>query len=127
MSDTSRQKLREIVATYGSAIVDDPRRLKALLKDLCGEAKLEISLLTLAAEQRIPSLLALSEVWDTQDYNIHSLCDRLQSAQQMSTRLAIWTVRSWMYALGLGDAASDESLPSSSNATIATTNPTSTD
>jgi hypothetical protein len=108
MSDTSRQKLREIVATYGSAIVEDPRRLKALLKDLCGEAKLEISLLTLAAEQRIPSLLTLAEVWDPQDFNIHSLCDRLQSVQSMSMRSAIWTVRSWMYALGLADP-SDES------------------
>jgi hypothetical protein len=110
MSDTSRQKLREIIATYGSAIVDDPRRLKALLKDLCGEHKLEINLLTLAAEQRVPGLLTLSKVWDTQDAYIHSLCNRLQAVQPMSMRSAIWTVRSWMYALGLSNAGSHESL-----------------
>ncbi|AFY70436.1 hypothetical protein Pse7367_2172 [Thalassoporum mexicanum PCC 7367] len=110
MSDTSRQKLREIIATYGSNIVDDPRRLKALLKDLCGEYKLEINLLTFAAEQRVPELLTLTEVWDSQDSYIHSLCDRLQSAQPMSMRSAIWAVRSWMYALGLSNSGSHESL-----------------
>jgi hypothetical protein len=110
MSDTSRQKLREIVATYGSAIVDDPRRLKALLKDFCGAHKLEVSLLVLAAEQRIPALLNRSEVWDPQDSYIHSLCDRLQSVQAMTMRSAVWTVRSWMYALGLSNSGHDDSL-----------------
>lgn len=40
MHNEPRQKLRELIIEYGRSLCDDPRRCEALLKDYCGQYKL---------------------------------------------------------------------------------------
>lgn len=48
MNDTPREKLCEIIATYGRAVCDEPRRCEGLLKDYCSEYKREVFVLVSA-------------------------------------------------------------------------------
>ena len=51
MHPLPRRKLREIAAHYGPDVLNDPRRCRALLSDLCGAYKGEINLLTMALQE----------------------------------------------------------------------------
>ena len=53
MHDQPRQQLIEIVARYGLTVIDDPRRCKGLLLDLCGEHRREVNVLIMAQEERV--------------------------------------------------------------------------
>ena len=57
MNDIPRQKLRELVGRYGRTLCDDPLRCEGLLRDFCGENRLEIFALSQAVKDGIPSEL----------------------------------------------------------------------
>src|SRR5690349_13955137 len=57
MNNTAREKLREILAQQGTAVVEDPKRLRALLSDQCPALKREIHVLAAAAELRVAAEL----------------------------------------------------------------------
>ena len=62
MNEVARQTLRRIVTEQGPAIGEDPRRVESFLRDLCGECRAEIFLLTTAAQAGVPQdLLSSSE------------------------------------------------------------------
>ena len=62
MKELPRQKLREVVATYGRSLCDDPRPCEALLRDFCGAHKREIHVLVSALkEQRVAADLLGSQ------------------------------------------------------------------
>src|SRR5205823_291135 len=54
MNEVAQRTLRQIVADQGMAIGENPRRVEAFLRDLCGECRAEIFLLTTAAQAGIP-------------------------------------------------------------------------
>ena len=60
MNDLPRQKLRELIATYGRELCDDARRCRAVLSDHCPGDRREISVLASAQEEGVPADLLRS-------------------------------------------------------------------
>src|SRR5579872_793785 len=57
MNDEAARALAGILASEGPGIVDEPRRLAALLADRCADDRLELNLLTAALEEGVPEAL----------------------------------------------------------------------
>ena len=55
MNDLASAKLCEIVARYGPGVCDEPRRLRALLVDVCPGMPRQVHTLVAAAEQQVVS------------------------------------------------------------------------
>ncbi len=60
MNDMASQRLRDLVTRYGRTLCDDPLRCEGLLRDFCGENRLEIFALSQAVKDGIPSELLTS-------------------------------------------------------------------
>ena len=57
-----RERLCEIVKTYGETIIEHPKKLRSLLKDLClGKNTREINVLMSALDENIPHELLKSK------------------------------------------------------------------
>ncbi|MGC9397356.1 MAG: hypothetical protein ACP5J4_21130 [Anaerolineae bacterium] len=103
MNNETRQKLREIVDTYGQSVVNDPRRCKALLLDLCGQHRREIFVLSAAQEEHVAN--------DLQDIRggiplpvlVAQLTRRLVDNRALAEDAARWAVDAWAYALRMTD------------------------
>ena len=102
MNDLPRQKLRELIATYGRELCDDPRRCRALLSDHCPGARREISVLASAQEEGVPADLLRSSGGLPWEALRSRLTRRLVDARGLSEEAARWAVESWAGALGLG-------------------------
>ncbi len=105
MDDGARDALREIIASEGEAILDDPRRFRALLLDRCGGSRVEVKLLIASLEEGVPAMM-LSGAGETPTT---VLCDRLtrrlEEARSLAPEPARWSVESWALALGIADRA----------------------
>jgi LppX_LprAFG lipoprotein len=109
MNDIPRQKLREIIAAYGTSVLDEPRRVEGLLRDLCGEYRAEISVLVGALRERVPNdLLSSAGAMPTQVMSAQ-LAKRLRDDLALSGEAANWGVESWVLALGLAVPTSPSS------------------
>lgn len=99
MNDIPRHKLREIIQRYGLTLVDDPRRVRALLLDLCGQYRREIFVLVQAQEDGVAE--DLLEVPDSipLEMLVSQLTHRLVENRALSQDAARWSVESWAYAL----------------------------
>lgn len=101
MNNLPRQKLQEIIKRYGQVIIDDPRRCRALLFDLCGGYKREIFVLTTALEERVPQdLLATSQSIPV-TVLAAQLTKRLMENRALAKEASEWAVEAWGYALGI--------------------------
>ena len=100
MNDIPRQKLREIIKRYGLTLIDDPRRVRALLLDHCGQYRREIFVLVQAQEEAVAE--DLLEIPDSVPLAmlLSQLTHRLISNRALSPDAARWSVESWAYALG---------------------------
>jgi formylglycine-generating enzyme required for sulfatase activity len=58
VNDLACRQLQGLVSTYGPGILQDPRRCRALLLDLCGDHRLEINLVVAALEEGVAARLA---------------------------------------------------------------------
>jgi hypothetical protein len=98
-----REKLKELVAKNGDALLQDPDRCEGLLKDHCGAHRREISALLVALEERIP--LELQSSWQTAmtpEAMRARLVQRLEENRGLAPDVANWAVDAWSYALGVG-------------------------
>lgn len=107
MNDLPRYKLREIISRYGRSLADDPLLCEGLLRDFCGQNRLEIFALSQAVKNGIPSELLNSSSQLPVEVTLTRFSKRLEDQCGMNPDLARWVVESWMLALGL---ASDEQL-----------------
>ncbi len=106
MNDLPRRKLGEIVAKHGASVVENTRRCEGLLRDYCGSFRREVSVLTMAVEERVPlDLLAASKNTPRQVL-LNRLAQRLCDNLALSETAARWAVNSWAFALGV--VSSDE-------------------
>jgi len=103
VNDEARQKLREIVDTYGRSVVDDPRRCKALLLDYCGQHRREIFVLNVAQEERVANDLRDSKSNLPLPVLTAQLTRRLVENRALAEDAARWAVEAWIYALRLSD------------------------
>lgn len=96
--------LRDIVTAQGRPIIDDPRRLRAMLNDLTAGRTGEISLVLAALEAQVPHKLL-----DPGGAPAPLVQGRL--AEDLQTRLFItgiaaqWAVQTWAFALDLSPTA----------------------
>jgi len=108
VNNEARLKLREIVDKYGRSVVNDPRRCKALLLDLCGQHRREIFVLNAAQEEHIANDLQDIKGGIPLPVLIAQLTRRLVDNRALAENAARWAVEAWAYALHLTD---DEPSP----------------
>lgn len=106
MNDLPRQKLGEIVAKHGTSVVDNPRRCEGLLRDYCGKFRREVSVLTMALEERVALDLLAGAKTTPRQVLLGRLSQRLCDNLALSEQAARWAVNSWAFALNL--ISSDE-------------------
>ena len=101
MNSAPRQTLRRILAKYGTDLCGDARRCEGLLKDLCGEYRREINVLTSAIEERIPLDLLAAVKTMPRDVLFIRLARRLEDNLGLTKEASVWAVESWAFALGI--------------------------
>src|SRR5215210_3769035 len=101
MNSVPRQTLRRILAKYGNDLCGDARRCEALLKDLCGEYRREINVLTSAIEERIPLDLLAAVKTMPRDVLFTRLAKRLEDNLGLTKEASVWAVESWAFALNI--------------------------
>lgn len=102
MNEQTRQKLRELVARHGQAVVGDARRCEGLLKDYAGEYRREVSVLVSALEEQVPQdMLAAPAAATPREVLLARMARRLSDNRALSGQAAAWAVNSWALALGL--------------------------
>jgi len=106
MNDLARQKLCEIIAycdaitaKTGRDVLNDSRLCRALLLDLCGEYKREISVLVVAMEERVVAALQAPQPGVPAELLLARLTKRLVDNRALTEDAARWAVESWALAL----------------------------
>ena len=99
MNPKPRDILRGLIEKYGSTLLSDPRRCEALLRDLCGDHKREISVLVSALRERVPNeIVAPSQLLPAQCL-YERLASRLEEDLALSPDASRWAVSAWTFAL----------------------------
>lgn len=101
MNNRARETLIDMIATYGQVVCDDPRRCRALLRDLCGEYKREINVLINALEANAAYELLAGTPATPPDMLITRIAKRLIDHLALADDAAHWAVESWAMALGI--------------------------
>lgn len=101
MNNVPRQMLRLIINKYGHDLCGDKRRCEGLLKDLCGEYRREINVLTSALEERVPLDLLASGNSMPHELLLAKLTKRLEDNLGLTDEASCWAVNSWALALGI--------------------------
>lgn len=116
--------LRELMSgEQRAALVEDPRRCKALLLDYCGAHRREINLLVKAHEEQIPARL-LSPAADVPPaVRVAQLSSQLADDWGLSESAARWAVEAWAWALDIIETPPANPPAESSNAESATAPP----
>ena len=111
--------LRDIIRAHGRPLADDPRRVEAMLRDLAGEHRREISVLVGAAREGVPAELMSSRGAVPAAVLEERLARTLQDNLGLSEDAARWAVTTWAAALtGAGTAASSSAVtPTGSSST----------
>lgn len=102
MNALPRQTLTSIVARHGPEIIAAPKRVEALLRDLCGAHRREINILAGALEERVAAdLLRARQKSVPREILLAQLAQRLQDHLAYTPEAARWAVDSWAVALGV--------------------------
>jgi hypothetical protein len=103
--------LRDIIARYGPELVDDSRRVQALLRDMAGEHRAEVAALVAAAEEGVGATLLQSAQGLTPEA-AQRLARRLQENRALTEDASVWAVAAWLHALGIeGPSEADMTTP----------------
>ena len=92
--------LRGIVVAQGNSIIDDPRRLRAMLKDLAASHPGQISLLLSAVDAQVPHKLLDSGGTPVPLLEAR-LVEDLEKTMFLTGSAARWAVQAWAFALDL--------------------------
>lgn len=107
MHPLPRRVLRQLLADYGPALLDEPARLDALLADHCGTFYRERFLLAHALRDRIPGeLLTQSQAGSI---NVQWLSQRLQRRYCLSAEAAQWAIDCWSQGLNVAPSIQNPS------------------
>ncbi len=102
MNDLPRHTLSRIIAEHGRGICDAPKRVEALLRDLCGAHRREINIITGALEERVAAdLIAAGNSTVPRDVLLARLAARLRDNLAYTPEAALWGVETWAVALGI--------------------------
>ena len=114
--------LRDLVARHGIELLDDPRKLRAILLDHCGAARLEINLLSRAVEENLHAELQ-RENRPIAAYTLVRLGQRLEDHHGLAPAQALWAVQSLAVAVGVISAEQMEETQVPPSVTIETDRP----
>ena len=98
LSDTPRQKLAAMIALDGIKVASDAKLCEALLRDYCGEYRVEIAALTAAVRWGIPKSLNESGLVPQATLRA-TLARRLQENHGLAEESAYWAVDAWASVL----------------------------
>lgn len=97
-----RQTLARIIAEHGRGICDAPKRIEALLRDLCGAHRLEINIIIGALEERVAAdMIAAGNSAVPRGVLLARRAARLHDEVAMEESAARWAVHTWALALGV--------------------------
>jgi hypothetical protein len=101
MNPRVRDKLCQILATYGKSLYLDPRRCENLLRDLCPQNKREVHVLVGALREHVPAELAAPAMRKSAAASIGRFSRRLEDNLALAAEPARWAVETWALALGV--------------------------
>ena len=101
MNDLPRHTLSRIMAEHGRGICDAPKRIEALLRDLCGAHRREINIIIGALEERVATELLTAGNTVPRDVLLARLASRLRDNLAYTPEAARWGVETWAVALGI--------------------------
>ncbi|HEX8128036.1 MAG TPA: hypothetical protein VF527_02975 [Pyrinomonadaceae bacterium] len=101
MNDLPRHTLARIIRQHGRAICDAPKRIEALLRDLCGAHRREINIIIGALEERVAADLLAAGSMAPREVLLARLAARLRDNLAYTPEAARWGVETWAFALGL--------------------------
>jgi hypothetical protein len=111
--DVTRQAageaLRQIIDQYGPAMAEDPRRVRALLRDMAGEHRAEVAALVAAAEEGVGAALLQSSQGLTPE-TVQRLTHKLRENRALTEEASQWAVAAWSHALGMDDEPAPQGL-----------------
>jgi hypothetical protein len=101
MNDLPRKTLSRIIAKHGAGICDSPKRVEAMLRDLCGAHRREINIIMGALEERVAADLMAAGAAVPLDVLFARLAARLRDNLAYTPEAARWGVGAWAVALGV--------------------------
>lgn len=101
MNDLPRHTLSRIIAEHGRGICAEPKRVEALLRDLCGAHRREINIISGALEERVAADLIAAGNSVPRDVLLARLAARLRDNLAYTPEAARWGVETWAVALGI--------------------------
>ena len=101
MNDLPRHTLSRIILEHGRSICDTPKRVEALLRDLCGAHRREINIIIGALEERVAADMLLASETTPRGVLLARLAARLRDNLAYTPEAARWGVESWAVALGI--------------------------
>jgi hypothetical protein len=101
MNDLPRHTLSRIIAEHGREICAAPKRVEALLRDLCGAHRREINIISGALEERVAADLIAAGNSVPRDVLLARLAARLRDNLAYTPEAARWGVETWAVALGI--------------------------
>ncbi len=111
MNNIAREKLCQIIDRFGFSLCEEPQRCEGILRDLCGDYKLEIHLLIIALKENVPGTLLSSQKGMPIELVLSQLVKRLIDNLGLMEDAARWAVESWALALGVLSLADLEVEP----------------
>lgn len=103
MNELPRTKLCEVIKTLkttGWNLSANPKQLKALLLDLCGEHRREVNVLVLALTEGFVEKLVNSKSMSTQ-MQVGAVTKNFCDEFALTEEAASWAINSWAIALGI--------------------------
>lgn len=101
MNDLPRQTLCKLIRQYGHELIDEPRRVRAMLRDLCPDSRREINVLGYAMDEQIPNSLLNASIALSPAILHATLSNRLCEQLALFEEAAQWAVQTWAFALNL--------------------------
>lgn len=111
MNDAPRETLRQLLQLHGLDLAADPRRVRGLMLDLCGDCRAEINLLVQAQEAGVPERLLQQPGNAPIAILVAQLSRHLEELHFIATPASRWAVEAWAFALGLDSVQPTTSLP----------------
>lgn len=107
--DVPREYLCDLIRSYGKIILEDPRKVNALLMDYYkGKFNKERNSLVIALNEGIPQEL-LKRERNVPNYILYDrFKKRLMDNYGVNEKLVLWTIESWAIALGTVNYSNDK-------------------
>ncbi len=103
MHDLPRQRLRDLITTYGPSVIEDPDHCERLLRAICGEYRREFFVLAGALREGVPAALLAAAPDVSRTSFLARLARELQDGLAVTEEAAHWAVEAWAVALGVVD------------------------